>query len=134
MKTGNREPGTGNRNSKSNPGSKPPAPASRLPAARRDRLPAPGSPLPTLGASTRLAFTADAEAAGDRLDRFLTAQIPDFSRSQIQRLIEGGHVTHSRHKKVKANNDIREGDVVSVDLPEAQPSTALPEDIPLDIL
>ncbi len=61
--------------------------------------------------TTRLQFTADADHAGDRLDRFLTAQVPDFSRSQIQRLIESGHVTHSRHAKVKPNSDIREGDV-----------------------
>jgi 23S rRNA pseudouridine1911/1915/1917 synthase len=119
MKPGNREPGSGNRKSKSDRGSKPAAPGSRLPAP---------------GASTRLTFTADAEAVGERLDRFLTAQIPDFSRSQIQRLIEGGHVTHSRYQKIKPNNDIREGDVIAVELPEAQPSTALPEDIPLEIL
>jgi 23S rRNA pseudouridine1911/1915/1917 synthase len=82
----------------------------------------------------RLQFTADAEAEGERLDRFLTAQVPDFSRSQIQRLIESGHVTHSRHQKVKPNNDIREGDVISIEVPEAEASTALPEDLPLDIL
>jgi 23S rRNA pseudouridine1911/1915/1917 synthase len=83
---------------------------------------------------SKLEFTAEADHAGDRLDRFLTSQIPDFSRSQIQRLIEDGHVTHSRFKKVKANNDIREGDVVGVELPEAQPSSAQPEDLPLEIL
>jgi 23S rRNA pseudouridine1911/1915/1917 synthase len=82
----------------------------------------------------RIEFTAEGDHAGERLDRFLTAQIPDFSRSQIQRLIEEGHVTHSRFKKVKANNDIREGDVVGVVLPDAQPSTTLPEDLPLEIL
>jgi 23S rRNA pseudouridine1911/1915/1917 synthase len=81
-----------------------------------------------------LVFEAEADHVGERLDRFLTDQVPEFSRSQIQRLIDGGHVTHSRHKKVKANNDIREGDVISVELPEAQPSTAQPEDLPLDIL
>ena len=83
---------------------------------------------------TRHEFTADADHAGDRLDRFLTGQIPDFSRSQIQRLIEGGHVMHSRYKKVKANSDIRDGDVIGVELPVAQPTAALPEDLPLDIL
>jgi 23S rRNA pseudouridine1911/1915/1917 synthase len=83
---------------------------------------------------TRLQFTADAEAAGERLDRYLTGQIPDYSRSQIQRLIESGHVTHSRHAKTKANSDIREGDLIGVELPEAQPATAQPEDLPLPIL
>jgi hypothetical protein len=37
---------------------------------------------------TTLSFTADSESAGERLDRYLTAQIADYSRSQIQRLIE----------------------------------------------
>jgi 23S rRNA pseudouridine1911/1915/1917 synthase len=82
----------------------------------------------------RLEFTADADHAGDRLDRFLTSQVPDYSRSQIQRLIEDGHVTHSRHQKVKANNDIREGDVIGVTLPDVQPSAAQPEDLPIEIL
>jgi len=113
---GNRDPGAGTRE----PGAEEPA----------SGLPAPGSRRPT----TRLAFTAEPDHAGDRLDRYLTSQIPDFSRSQIQRLIEDGHVTHSRHKKVKANNDIREGDVVSVELPEPEPSAAQPEDLPLEIL
>jgi 23S rRNA-/tRNA-specific pseudouridylate synthase len=111
MKPGKREPGTGSPKRKSDP---------------RSEIPAPGSRFPAPGSSTRLEFSADAEAVGERLDRFLTAQIPDFSRSQIQRLIEGGHVTHSRHPKVKPNNDIREGDVIGVELPEAQASTALP--------
>lgn len=83
---------------------------------------------------SRIEFTADADHEGDRLDRFVTSQIPYFSRSQIQRLIENGHVTHSRYTKVKANNDIRDGDVIGVELPEAQPTAAQAEDIPLDIL
>jgi 23S rRNA pseudouridine1911/1915/1917 synthase len=83
---------------------------------------------------SRFEFTADADHAGDRLDRYLTSQIPDCSRSQIQRLIEEGHVTHSRYRKVKANHDIRAGDVVTVVVPEAQAAAAEPEDLPLDIL
>jgi 23S rRNA pseudouridine1911/1915/1917 synthase len=82
----------------------------------------------------QFSFTADAEAAGERLDRFLTAQIPDHSRSQIQRLIADGRVTHSRYKTAKANSDVREGDVITVTLPAPEPSTALPEDLPLDLL
>ena len=83
---------------------------------------------------SRVEFTAEADHIGDRLDRFLTSQFPDFSRSQVQRLIENGHVTHSRYKKTKANNDIREGDVIGVDMPQAQPTAAQPEDLPLEIL
>jgi 23S rRNA pseudouridine1911/1915/1917 synthase len=90
--------------------------------------------LPNAGNRDRLRFTAGPDHAGERLDRFLTAQIPDHSRSQIQRLIESGHVTHSRYKKVKANSDIRTGDLITVELPEAAPSEAQAENLPLDIL
>jgi 23S rRNA pseudouridine1911/1915/1917 synthase len=107
-----------------------PAAGSRQPGAGREAgYRDPGSRIPA-----RLQFVADGEAGGDRLDRFLTAQIPDYSRSQIQRLIEGGHVTHSRYAKVKANSDIREGDVIGIDLPEARPTAAQPEDLPVEIL
>jgi 23S rRNA pseudouridine1911/1915/1917 synthase len=104
----------------------------KKPGTGKKRVPIP-DPAPRV-ATTRQEFTADAEAVGERLDRFLTGQIPDFSRSQIQRLIEGGHVTHSRYAKVKANSDIREGDVISVEMPDVQPSSAQPEDLPLDLL
>src|SRR5262245_6726203 len=82
----------------------------------------------------RLEFTAGEDDAANRLDRYLTAQIADYSRSQVQRLIEDGRVTHSRYAKVKANSDIRDGDIISVELPEPEPSQAQPEDLPLDIL
>jgi 23S rRNA pseudouridine1911/1915/1917 synthase len=104
----------------------------RAPGAgkRKKRVADPEPPIP----APPQEFTADADAVGERLDRYLTGQIPSCSRSQIQRLIEQGHVTHSRYKKVKSNNDIREGDVISVDMPAPEPSTALAEDIPLEIL
>ena len=47
----------------------------------------------------RLQFVADADATGERLDRYLTGEIPEYSRSQIQRLIENGQVTHSRQRR-----------------------------------
>lgn len=81
-----------------------------------------------------LAFTADEDDEGNRLDRFLAGEIPERSRSQIQRLIEAGHVSHSRLKAVKPNSEIRDGDVIIIELPEAEAATALAEDIPLDIL
>ena len=81
-----------------------------------------------------LSFTADEDDEGERLDRFLAGEIPEQSRSQIQRLIEAGHVTHSRVKTVKPNSDVREGDVITIALPEAEATRALAEDIPLDIL
>ena len=82
----------------------------------------------------RIELTAEAEHHGTRLDRFLAGEIPEQSRSQIQRLIEDGQVTHSRVKTPKSNTEVREGDVVAVEMPEATAISAQPEDLPLDIL
>src|SRR5918994_1263784 len=78
--------------------------------------------------------TVEAQHDGIRLDRVLASEMPGYSRSQIQRLIEDGHVVLPRVKALKPNTQVREGDVVSVDLPapvEAAPSA---EAIPLDIV
>jgi 23S rRNA pseudouridine1911/1915/1917 synthase len=78
-------------------------------------------------------LTVPAEADGQRLDRFLVSLLEGQSRSQIQRLIEGGHVIVSRGVP-KANLVVREGDRVAVDLPEAAPSIVTGEALPLEIL
>ena len=55
-------------------------------------------------------------AARSRPDR---TRLPGYSRSQVQRLIEDGHVALPRVKTVKSNTAVREGDViVTVELPE----------------
>jgi 23S rRNA pseudouridine1911/1915/1917 synthase len=100
--------------------------ATAKPTAAGSRTPDPGS--------RQLSFTAEDDSRGERLDRFLAGEIADFSRSQIQRLIEAGHVTHSRYKQAKANSDIREGDVIAVELPAATAAAAQAEDLPLEIL
>ena len=48
----------------------------------------------------------------ERLDKFLADQLGGQSRSQIQRLIEDGHVSLPRLKTVKANTVVRDGDVM----------------------
>jgi 23S rRNA pseudouridine1911/1915/1917 synthase len=83
---------------------------------------------------TRQVFTVPAEAEGERLDRYLASEIPDHSRSQIQRLIDEGHVVCSRVKHTKANVQLREGDEITVTLPEPAATALVAQDIPLDIL
>lgn len=83
---------------------------------------------------TRHTFSVSAEQAGQRLDRFLAGELASQSRSQVQRHIDEGRVTVSRLRTVKANADVREGDVVTIDLPEPEAATPLAEDLPLEIL
>lgn len=81
-----------------------------------------------------LTLTVDGESEGERLDRFLAGEVPGFSRSQIQRLIDEGAVHVTRVKVTKANVVLREGDVIQVVLPEVQTPAPAAQDIPLDIL
>ncbi len=73
------------------------------------------------------------DADGQRLDRFLVSVLADHSRSQIQTLIEDGHVRlHARD--ARANLAVRAGDRIVVDVPAPVPSSVQPEPMPLEIL
>ena len=73
------------------------------------------------------------EWSDTRIDKCLMELTDSLSRSYLQKLIRDGHVLVGEHR-VKANYRVREGDVLSVTLPEPEAADVLPEPIPLDIL
>lgn len=75
----------------------------------------------------------EADQAGERLDVFLTRMEPDFSRSRVQKLIADGHV-QVQGKAKKGNHKLKTGEMVELEVPEAEEIAILPEDIPLDVL
>ena len=78
-------------------------------------------------------FIVNADAEGQRLDRFLVTLLADHSRSQIQKLIADGHV-HVSSRDARANLVVRAGDRVVVNLPDAAPSSIEAEAVALEIL
>lgn len=70
---------------------------------------------------------------GERIDKFLSGEMTDFSRSYIQKLVKEGYV-HVNGVTVKSNYKLAFDDNVTVDIPELSEPDILPEDIPLDIL
>jgi 23S rRNA pseudouridine1911/1915/1917 synthase len=70
---------------------------------------------------------------GERLDKWLAAQLPDRSRAEVQRWIEAGLVTR-RGRALKASYRLTEGETIDVLIPAPENYEAEPEDIPLDIL
>lgn len=76
-------------------------------------------------------FTA--EEKGQRLDVFVVERFPELSRSHVQKLIEQGNVLVDGMVR-KANYKLRGGEAVQVTVPQAEPISVEPEDIPLDIL
>lgn len=73
------------------------------------------------------------ERAGLRLDRFLALELPDFSRSRLQALINDGCVTLNE-KQPRQRDVVATGDVVQLRVPEIEKIDTVPEAIPLQIL
>ncbi len=70
---------------------------------------------------------------GIRLDKFLTAQLPDISRSRVQQFIADGLVTLDG-RPAKARTKVSAGMRVSIILPTPAAATLVATDIPLTIL
>jgi 23S rRNA pseudouridine1911/1915/1917 synthase len=71
---------------------------------------------------------------GIRLDKFIADAFTDFSRAQVQRLIEDGCVFIDEEVLVDKNYKTNLGDVYQIFLPEPEAATPVAENIPLDIL
>lgn len=79
-------------------------------------------------------FAADAEAAGMRLDHFLTRNMPDLSRARIQNLIEAGLVEVNERGASKTGQKLKGGESVTVNVPPAEPLAVTPENIELNVV
>ena len=68
-----------------------------------------------------------------RIDKFLSDELNELTRSHIQKLIEEGCILLNG-KMPKANSKLKEGDCLEVVIPDAEEIDVIPEDIPLDIV
>ena len=82
---------------------------------------------------SQISLQADETYMDERLDKFLSAMLPDQSRSYLQKLLKEQGVTVNG-KAVKANYKIQAGDLVQTTPPDLTEPDILPENIPLDIL
>ena len=78
-------------------------------------------------------FVAGAEDSGERLDRFLAAQLPEMSRTRIQALVDRGRVTING-AVAKRSHRMEQEESIVIEIPAPAPSAAQPEAIPLEIL
>lgn len=81
-------------------------------------------------------FTKPVEAAekGQRMDKFLAANVAGVSRSQIQRLIALGCLSCDDEVIVDNSFKVRTGDVYQLEIPEPDEAVPQAEDIPLDVV
>lgn len=69
-----------------------------------------------------------------RIDLWLADQVPDLSRSRIQKLIDQKQVWLNGQLCVAKKVLLQAGDRIWIEIPDAAPLELQPEDIPLDIL
>ena len=77
--------------------------------------------------------TVTDDSDGIRLDRFLASVLPEHSRSQIQRLIKEGLIQVAG-RETKANQPVKPGQAISIEIPEPVDPAPQPEALPLPIL
>ena len=78
-------------------------------------------------------YTFVVKNAGVRIDRFLTDNIPEITRSAVQKIIDEANVTVNG-EVVPKNYKCRVGDNVDVTVPDAKPLEAVGQNIPIDIV
>jgi 23S rRNA pseudouridine1911/1915/1917 synthase len=78
-------------------------------------------------------LTVPEEAAGQRLDVYLTESMPELSRSRLQQWIRDGRVLVD-DVSARASMKLRGGESVEVEPAALKPLKAFAEDIPLEIL
>jgi 23S rRNA pseudouridine1911/1915/1917 synthase len=86
-----------------------------------------------VSSSTKHKLKVEESDAGQRLDRYLAAQLPELSRTRIQELIEAALVVVDG-KPSKGAHRLRAGMKIAVDAQARPPMRAEAESIPLDIL
>lgn len=78
-------------------------------------------------------FQVSADAAGERLDRWLATCLPELSRSRLAKLVDDGRVTVDG-QPAKTSLKLKPGVVVEVDIPPPEPASPQAEELGLRVL
>lgn len=81
----------------------------------------------------KLFFNAKPEQTGVRIDKFLSENIQDKTRSAIQKYIESGYVI-ANGNVISKNYKIKTNDKIEIIIPNPIQIDIVPQDIPLDII
>ena len=81
-----------------------------------------------------MTITVDVTQGCDRLDRILSQNLKDLSRSRIQQLIEQNCVSVNGEPCLSKKLKVQAGDRLTIEIPPAEPLDIQPLEMPLDIL
>lgn len=86
------------------------------------------------GAPVRRAVRVAAEQAGQRLDAFLAAALPELSRARLQALVREGQVRVGGAAIADPARRVKPGEEIELAVPAPQDATPRPQALALDIL
>ncbi len=78
-------------------------------------------------------YTIDDISVGNRIDKYLVSECPEYSRSYIQKLLENGNVLVN-NKVIKSNYKVRANDLVVLSIDDPEELDIEPENISLNII
>jgi 23S rRNA pseudouridine1911/1915/1917 synthase len=85
--------------------------------------------------ASRHLVTIEDSAAGDRLDRALTAALPDLTRSRVKALIESRRVALADGRTVEEpSRKVKKGEQFVIDIPAPEPAEPAAQALDLEIL
>ncbi len=80
-----------------------------------------------------VSITVDADWAGERADKLISAVLDGYSRSFVQNLF-GDELVRCKNKAVGKSFKPKQGDVIEFTVPEPRTLSLEPEDIPLEVM
>ena len=89
---------------------------------------------PMSGIPRTLSLEVDPADDGARIDQFLAARLPEFSRARLQGLIRAGHLHCQRRPIADPARRVKRGERFDLEIPPVRPASPLPESHTLDIL
>ena len=73
------------------------------------------------------------EYIGLRIDKFLSEELPEFSRAYLQKLVDEKNILVN-HNNIKSNYKLKKSDIINIYIPEPEELEIVPENIPLNIV
>lgn len=87
-----------------------------------------------MGQDNSLQINVDLADEGLRLDKFISLQCPDLSRSRVQSLIEDGCVNVHPSRVLASSTKVKVGECYVITIPEPEEAIPQPQDLNLQIV
>lgn len=87
-----------------------------------------------MNSTNQYEFSVSVDQSKKRLDHFLSTQLSNISRAQLQRYIKEGCIYINGHCQTSQTYKVKEGDKINLNIPDPKETTIEKQNIPLNIV